>query len=90
MNAYLVTAVLPPGRTYLDMQRVMGLHADWYRFQANGWIVVTALSAQAISTALKDVVRPTGSILVAPVRLADLRGWMPEDFWSWIYAHQVR
>jgi len=62
---------------------------NWWNYIPCVFIVISPLTADAISEELKPLTRDT-SLLVIEANLENSEGWLPERAWSWIRRRTQR
>lgn len=71
-----------------EVERIMSLAIDWYRYAPNVYIVYSTASVDQWYGRLETVVKPLGNIFVCPLDVSKTNGWMSKEFWDWMNRHR--
>jgi hypothetical protein len=83
MNLYLVSVLPNPGVQQEEVQRVINLAPDWYRFRAGCWVIATPETPQMWTNRLSHL-GGLGHIIVLRLDHNDHWGIAGTDFWEWL------
>jgi hypothetical protein len=66
-----------------DVQKVMDLAIDWFKYDDKNWILYTISDARKWYSRLEKFVNPGGYILISKVDTTDYFGFMNPNLWAW-------
>ena len=72
------------GVTREQIEEELNLAIDWYRYYAKCYVLYTTSDQNQWYNRLESLVRPDGSLFIAPLDVTRRHGWMSKDFWEWI------
>jgi hypothetical protein len=71
------------GITDKDVENVMNLALDWYRYSNSNWLVKSTSNIEKWQTRLKPLVAPGGKLVILKIDPSERQGWLSKDFWNW-------
>lgn len=81
---YHLTLIPRPSVTKDQVQAVLNTAIDWYKYQANSWILYTTSDATKWFARLEPLFKPEGEVLICKLNMSDYQGYMEKDLWEWI------
>ena len=75
------------GVTEEDVEKVMNLALDWYRYSEYCWVVKTTSDVSKWQTRLLPLIKPGGTLLILKVDPTKRQGWLAKSFWEWLRKH---
>lgn len=66
-----------------QVEKVMNLALDWYRYSSMNWLVKSSSNINKWQTRLKPLVEPSGKLVILKLDPSGRQGWMAKDFWDW-------
>ncbi len=73
-----------PDVSKAQVEKVMNLAIDWYRYSEYCWVVKTTSDAAKWQTRLKPLVEPEGTLLILRLDSSQRQGWIAKGFWEWL------
>ncbi len=70
--------------TMAQVEAKMNLAVDWFRYDANNWIVYTTSSAKTWYARFRKYIEPGGHLFVCQLDTTDYWGFMPRTLWTWL------
>jgi len=83
-DIYLVDMLLKEGVSRDEVEDVLEIALDWYRYKRTTWIVVTDLGAAALNEQLLPFAQPDGQLFICRLDVSERKGWMNREFWRWL------
>jgi hypothetical protein len=68
----------------LIVDRALSPVGDWFRYNADTWLVETLGGAAAIRDALSRALSPDNGVLIIRIDPIDYAGWAPPEVWNWL------
>ena len=72
------------GVTTAQVEEKLNLALDWFKYRDQCYLVYTSKPLSVWSDRFRDIVRPSGYILILPIDLHDYKGFMPKAIWPWL------
>jgi hypothetical protein len=72
------------GVTSAQVEEKLNKALDWYRYDANLFIVYSSSDLSMWKTRLKPVAGGSGYYFVCEIDVSKRVGWMPKSLWEWL------
>lgn len=76
------------GITRDQIETVLNLAIDWFRYDDKCWILYTTSEAKKWYSRLQAFVEPGGNIMIIKLDPSDYWGFMTKTLWAWIEKHK--
>lgn len=78
------------GNSRDDVESKLNKALDWFRYHNHIYIVYSSASVDIWKSRLIDLAKTDGSLLICPLDVNDIRGWMNKEFWEWIRKDRAK
>ena len=68
---------------YSEIEETITSFGNWFHYFGDTWIVITDLTVDQMSDALRQYVSDKDSLLITAIQ-PPYQGWRPEEAWKWL------
>jgi hypothetical protein len=76
------------GKSEAEVEKVMNLAVDWYKYADYCWVVKTTSAIEKWQVRLKPLVGRDGNLLILAIDPTKRQGWIAKGFWDWLKKAQ--
>lgn len=67
-----------------EVEKVMSLAKDWFKYAPNTWIVYSSANVDQWFGRLEILIKPYGRVFICRLDVSQNNGWMNKEFWDWL------